>query len=347
MKHISKERLCEKTAPDMAPLVTVITPAYNRASYLDETIKSVLGQDYPNFEYIVLDDGSTDNSAEVIAKYEDRIRWESQNNMGETRTVNKGFSMASGEIIGVVNSDDPLLPGAITAAVELLMDEPGLLVVYPDWEYIDKDGEIVENIKTRDYSFVEMVSRFQCVPGPGAFFRREVVQALGGRDTGFRYVADFDFWLRAGMLGPFARIPRPLATFRAHPGSATVSHKGRQMADEEIRLVKKIFSMRGLPAEAGSFWIRHEAFGNAYYKAGTICGDGLKWLRARYYLTSMFYSPWIYCGEQTWRLRRVLSELLGRGYGPLRLIIIRPVFRMFKALAKSVSKPGATAGKGI
>ena len=84
------------------PLVTVITPAYNRASYLVETIESVLGQDYPRLEYIVLDDGSTDNTREVLGKYEGRIIWETHPNMGETRTVNKGFGLARGEIVVVV-----------------------------------------------------------------------------------------------------------------------------------------------------------------------------------------------------------------------------------------------------
>lgn len=101
-------------------LVTIITPTYNRASYLDETIKSVLRQNYSKIDYIVIDDGSTDNTQDVLAKYLDKITCVHQSNIGETRTVNKGIAMAKGEIICIVNSDDPLLPGAIEKAVKTL-----------------------------------------------------------------------------------------------------------------------------------------------------------------------------------------------------------------------------------
>src|SRR5436190_713479 len=115
------------------PLVTVITPTYNRASFLEETILSVLNQDYPNIEYIVLDGRSTDNTAEIANKYKGKIVWNSHENKGEHWAVNKGFSMAHGEIIGVVNSDDPLLPGAIREFVKFMVENPNIVGVYPDW----------------------------------------------------------------------------------------------------------------------------------------------------------------------------------------------------------------------
>ena len=139
------------------PLVSVITPAYNRASYLDETIQSVLGQDYTNIEYIVLDDGSTDNTRDVLEKYDGRIVWETHPNMGETRTVNKGFGMAHGEIVVVVNSDDPLLPGAVKAAVDFMESRPDVLVAYPDWNFIGPKSEVTEHIRVREYDYSFMV----------------------------------------------------------------------------------------------------------------------------------------------------------------------------------------------
>src|SRR5688572_11108874 len=118
------------------PLVTIITPAYNRASFMDETIQSVLSQDYPHIEYVVLDDGSTDNTLQVLEKYRSRIILESHPNMGETRTVNKGLSMAKGAIVSIVNSDDPLLPGAVRTSVAVLQEHPDALAAYPDWNEI-------------------------------------------------------------------------------------------------------------------------------------------------------------------------------------------------------------------
>ena len=202
---------------DTLPLVSIVTPAYNRASYLDETIQSVLSQDYPNIEHIVLDDGSTDNTREVLEKYTGRIIWETHPNMGETRTVNKGWSMAHGEIVAVVNSDDPLLPGAVSAAAAFLQTHPDILVAYPDWDFIDPDSNVTGHHQVPEYDYLHMLRRHHCSVGPGAFIRRQAFELAGMRDPEFRYVADFEYWLRLGLYGKFARIPKTLATFRVHP----------------------------------------------------------------------------------------------------------------------------------
>jgi glycosyltransferase involved in cell wall biosynthesis len=294
------------------PLVTVITPAYNRASFIDETILSVLNQDYPNLEYIVLDDGSTDNTLEVIKKYQDRIRWDAHENMGETRTVNKGFPMANGEIIGVVNSDDPLLPGAISRIVDVMIKNRELIIVYPDWNMIGPNGKMIQHIKTYDYSYIDMIRWHHCIPGPGTFFRREVVKKLKGRDSQFRYVADFDFWLRAGLLGPFERIPETLATFRVHPGSASSSNQGRKMAIEHIHLVEKIYSLPNLPSEV--LKVKKEAYSSANYIAGIVCGNQVFFDKTKYFLMAIYYVPFKYLFEYKKRLLIMSWSLLGAIY---------------------------------
>jgi glycosyltransferase involved in cell wall biosynthesis len=309
------------------PLVSVITPAYNRASFLDETILSVLNQDYAGIEYIVLDDGSTDDTLNVIKNYEGKIRWETHENMGETLTVNKGFSMANGEIIGVVNSDDPLLPGAISAIVACMMAEPELLVVYPDWNMIDENGKTIRHIMTFDYSYIDMLRWHHCMPGPGTFFRRVVVDRLQGRDPQFRYVGDFDFWLRAGLIGPFARIPYTLATFRFHSDSASVSQTGDLMAEEHIRLVDKIYSLPDLPPEV--LRVKKEAYSSAYYIAGCVCGSESSF-KKRCYLLALYYSPWKYFNEYRGRLLTMRAEL--PGYHTLRAL-----FMLFFRPRRSVS----------
>ncbi len=314
----SQEGLYRRSAEEL-PLVSIITPAYNRAALLDQTILSVLDQDYPKIEYIVLDDGSTDETLGVIKKYAGKLRWETHANIGETRTVNKGFSLAQGEIVGVVNSDDPLLPGAIGTMVARMLAEPDLLVVYPDWQMIDAEGAIVQQITTSDYSYVDMLRWFHCMPGPGALFRRVVVEQLGGRTPKYRYVADFEFWLRAGLLGPFARVPQTLATFRVHPNSATVSQKGAAMAGEYARLVDEICSRPDLPAAVRK--IRREARSSACYYAGYMCGDSAPMaLKKRYYLLALYYSPLKYFSEHRHRLATLLPPLLGRLYPPLKTI---------------------------
>jgi glycosyltransferase involved in cell wall biosynthesis len=270
------------------PLVSIITPAYNRASYLDETIQSILKQDYPRIEYIVLDDGSTDNTREVLEKYTGRIIWESHPNMGETRTVNKGWSMAHGEIVAVVNSDDPLLPGAVSTAVAFMQAHPDILVAYPDWNYIDQDSNVTGHIQVREYDYLYMVRRHFCTPGPGAFIRCKAFELTEMRHPEFKYVADFEYWLRLGLYGKFARIPRTLATFRVHPDSATISHKGPAMAREHIQLIQRFYLRPDLPPEV--LRVRAEAFGWAHLVAGVAAGPARS-VEIRHYLRATLYHP--------------------------------------------------------
>ena len=259
------------------PLVSIITPAYNRARYLAETIDSVLNQHYPRIEYIVLDDGSTDDTQSVLSRYAGRIVIASHANMGETRTVNRGFEMAHGDVVAVVNSDDPLLPGAVRAAVDVFFERPDVLVAYPDWLTIDAESRPVREIRVPDFNFPFMVRRFRCFVGPGAFMRRAAVSEVGGRSTAYRFVADFDFWLRLGLLGPFARIPRVVATFRVHPDSTSVAQQGRAMAEEHVRLAHGFFGRTDLPPPIRR--LGRESHSWAYYYAGLAAGppSSLSW----------------------------------------------------------------------
>ena len=248
------------------PLVSIITPAYNRAKYLEETIDSVLSQDYPRIEYIVLDDGSTDGTPEVLARYGSRIRWETHPNMGETQTVNRGFALARGELVAVVNSDDPLLPGAVRAAVEVFLERPDVLVAYPDWLTIDAESKTVRTVQAPDFDYTFMVRRFRCIVGPGAFMRRGAMKRVGSRDSRYRYVADFDFWLRLGLLGPFTRVERVLATFRVHADSTSVAQQGQAMAEEHVELARQFFGRPDLPPPIRT--LEKEARSFAFYYAG-------------------------------------------------------------------------------
>lgn len=296
------------------PLVSVITPTYNRANYLPETIESVLSQDYPNFEYIVLDDGSQDNTIEVLKQYEGRIIWESHANIGETRTVNKGFSLAKGEFFVVVNSDDPILPGLLSKSVEMMQTDPALLVVYPDWVVIDATSNEIERTIAHDYDYLTMLRTHYCNPGPGAVIRRKAYTLEGGRDPQFTYVGDYDYWLRVGLHGPFARLPGYFATFRVHPGSATQSQRGLAMANEHITMLDQLFSRDDLSDEVRA--IRDAAYASAYFIAATILFANDQHQAARaYYLTALKTHPGALM-QRSWgeKLIALRSFLPGRGY---------------------------------
>ena len=304
---------------DMLPLVSIITPAYNRASYLDETIQSVLNQDYPSIEYIVLDDGSTDNTREVLEKYTGRLIWETHPNMGETRTVNKGWSMAHGEIVAVVNSDDPLLPGAVSETVAFMQAHPDILVAYPDWDMIEPDSKVRQHIQVFEYDYLYMLRRHYCTPGPGAFIRRKAFELTEMRDPEFRYVADFEYWLRLGLYGKFARIPKTLATWRVHPDAASLSHRGVAMADEHIRLMEKFYSRPDLPLEV--LKVRAEAYSWAHCVAAITAGTA-RGAERKHYLKSVGYHPRSYLNSvnSLIRLGAVIVTILPR---PLSVLLVR------------------------
>lgn len=308
------------------PRVSIVTPTYNRANYLEETIQSVITQDYPRIEYIVLDDGSTDNTRSVLEKYTGRIIWESHPNMGEARTVNKGVAMAHGDILMVVNSDDPLLPGAVSSAVELLQGNPDVLVAYPDWDYIDAGSKVVGHIQVPEHDYLFMLCHHHCSVGPGAAIRRTGFHAVGGRDPEFRFVSDFDFWLRLGLHGRFKRIPRTLATFRVHQESASVGGRGRKMAEEHIRLIRKYYALPNLPREV--LRVRRRAFAWAYYIAGVTAGEDVSTAR-RCYARALLYHPWslrVRWKHMAWATApRWTKNLLAAGW--LRSALLRAVCR--------------------
>src|SRR6476660_7254297 len=160
------------------PTVTVVTPAYNQAEFLRDTIESVLSQDYPNIEHIVLDDGSTDETPDILASYGDRVRWETHKNMGQTATINKGWSMTSGEIITWLNSDDTFYdPTSVRQGVEQLRAQPELGVIFADSMYTQADGtELVPTRRVVGFTYERMVRTCEnLISQPSAFIRRTVI----------------------------------------------------------------------------------------------------------------------------------------------------------------------------
>lgn len=228
-------------------LVSLVIPAYNHARYLDQAIRSVLDQDYPRVELIVIDDGSTDHTRAVLAPYTGRFHWETQPNAGQACTLNKGWRMGRGEILGYLSADDLLRPGCVRAAVETLEARPDIVLTYCDFELIDPHSRVVRTVRTAEFDYREMVVNLVCAPGPGVFFRRAAFQRAGDWDPALRQMPDYEYWLRLGLLGPFARIPRTLAAFRVHEGSATYSAAPPERAEEPVRILDGYFKLAGVP----------------------------------------------------------------------------------------------------
>ena len=204
--------------------ISIITPSYNQSSYLKQTIDSVLAQDIPGMEYVVIDGGSTDGSVELIRFYEDRLSgWVSEKDRGQADAVNKGAARTKGEIIGWLNSDDLYLPGAVRKALNYLRDHPEVDAVYGDVLSIDGEGKLINVMRFAQYSPQDLMS-FRVISQPGVFFRRSAWERAGGLDLSYHYLLDHHLWLRMTAGGKFAYLPEPLAAARFHPAAKNRAH---------------------------------------------------------------------------------------------------------------------------
>jgi glycosyltransferase involved in cell wall biosynthesis len=244
------------------PLVSIVIPAYNHARYLEHAIASVLSQSYPAVEMIVLDDGSTDDTRAVLANFGGKFYWESHPNIGQAATLNKGWTMCKGEILGYLSADDILLPNAVSEAVEVFGAKPNVSATYCDFNLIDPESRVVRRVTTPEYSYKDMLLSVKCPPGPGALFRRAAYTVAGPWDTSLRQMPDYDFWLRLGLVGRFVRIPKVLAGFRVHESSQTFACADSSRSMEPVAIVSKLFDNMRVPAELRK--LKGHALSNAH-----------------------------------------------------------------------------------
>jgi glycosyltransferase involved in cell wall biosynthesis len=205
------------------PLITVITPSYNQAQFLEKTIQSVLAQDFPEIEYLVVDGGSTDGSQDIIRRYAERLAWwVSEPDAGQADAINKGFRRASGEYVAWLNSDDLYLPGAIRTAVDALQGDPALGMVFGDALTIGPAGEQLNRLEFGDWGLAELV-RFRIICQPAVIMRRSVLEAVGHLDPGYHFMLDHQLWLRIAARAPIRHLPALMAAARHHPGAKNVA----------------------------------------------------------------------------------------------------------------------------
>lgn len=227
----------------MFPKFTIITPSFNQGKFIEQTINSVIHQSYPNLEYIVMDGGSTDNTVDILKKYEGRLKWFSKKDNGQSDAINKGLKMATGDIVAWLNSDDYYLPGTLHKVAEYFRNNEDTMWVSGDYRIVDENNKGIHSFVIwykrflRRFSSYNMLSFANYIIQPSTFWRRSLMKETGLINDSYRYCMDYDFWLRIMKKHPLHIIPTPLSAFRIH-GLSKGGLQFKKQFEEEVDIAK-------------------------------------------------------------------------------------------------------------
>ncbi|MHB0976068.1 MAG: glycosyltransferase family 2 protein [Candidatus Aquicultorales bacterium] len=203
--------------------LSIVTPSFNQADFIEQTIRSVLEQGYPDVEHIVIDGGSTDGTLDILKKYETDVKWISEPDKGQSHAINKGFAMARGEIIGWINSDDYYFPGAFHKAVDCLNSHPEVGLVYGYCAKVDEKGKEIEVLRSPEFDRGLLYKNPCLIWQQSVFFRKALLDTAGLLDDTLHYAMDYDLWIRMAKEGDFKLIPEILAAYRFSRESKSVA----------------------------------------------------------------------------------------------------------------------------
>lgn len=231
------------------PKITVVTPSFNQGRYLEETIRSVLMQGYPNLEYIVMDGGSADDSVPIIRKYEPHLaHWVSEKDRGQSDAINRGWERSQGDILAYLNSDDVYEPGVLRRVATYCAEHPEADLVCGDYSYMDEGGRVYGKFHAPEVR-LDALLLGNYVSQPSVFIRRSAWRKIGPLDNDLHYVMDHDYWIRAALAGlRFGNTGCPHARMRMHAVSKTIGSEHTSW-EEEVRILEGLFSGDRLPSE--------------------------------------------------------------------------------------------------
>ncbi len=300
----------------MDPLVSIVVPVYNAQNFVTQTIESLLAQTYKHIEIIAIDDGSTDESYARLQPFQSRIKIIQQKNIGQAATLNKGWSMSSGEIIGYLSADDRIKPKCIEILVSKLVLMPEVGAVYPDYDLIDPEGKVLKKITAEEFDYNEVINNLVCPPGPGLLFRKKYFEKFGGWNSEYRQMPDFEYWLRIGQECKFTRIEQNLAEFRLHEESQTHSAPSQEKANEPIKIMFEFFN--GLAPSANFNKLKSKSLASSYLLSAKLNLRAERWgVGIDQLLKSMSFDVTVLL---RWRsVKMILSGMFGRLYYSFRL----------------------------
>lgn len=234
--------------------ISIITVSLNQGRFIEDNIQSVLNQNYPNVEHIIIDAGSTDQTLDILKKYNKYLIWTSEPDKGQSAGLNKGFKKATGEIIGWINSDDRLAPGALYKVAEFFDQNPEEIAVVGDQAILDEEGKILRIIKSRAYDFDYLLNLAKGITQNSTFFKREVFEKTGYLNEDLHYAMDHDLFIRITAIKTIPYLPETLAEFRFHADAKTA--KGCYYFVKELLKIRRKYGGRILsPGSRSNYYI--------------------------------------------------------------------------------------------
>ncbi len=321
---------------DPWPRISIVTPSYNQGGFIEETIRSVVLQGYPDLEYIIIDGGSTDGSLEVIRRYERQLTsWMTEADRGQSHAINKGLARATGEIVGWLNSDDLYLPGTLARAAEAFKTHPDAGVIHGGCRRVTRQTEDAGQVwEITPFRLASHLVRNQ-IPQAAAFIRRTVIGTVGPVREDLHFAMDFELWIRIALRFPIITVREDWAAFRVHPQQKTRA-PSLVWADEMIRVYRELAASAPFRSEPLRDSLR-QGLGE-YLRARGLLGmeGGHRLSGTRDYLWSSLYQR-----EKLWSFRFHLDLLKAL----LKTVLPAPVcsFLRGKPASRRLS-PGQTSG---
>jgi glycosyltransferase involved in cell wall biosynthesis len=212
--------------------ISIVIPSFNQGKFIEETLESILNQNFNPLELIIVDGGSTDNTIDILKKYEKYLKyWVSEKDSGQSNAINKGLKFATGEIFAWQNSDDKYLPGTFEHVNEIMTRNDKINLVFGGWSFIDENSKVISSRKLDNYSLRKLHAGRKVPPQPAVFFRRSAILKYGGVNESRHQTMDFDLYLKIADKNNLYVTSRILGEFRIHRDSKTISGKSIQIKE--------------------------------------------------------------------------------------------------------------------